>query len=85
MRSLPAHPAEAALPAQSAAAPLPPSVRPAPTSQVEDPLQPRSDGQPMADHPAVWGDGGQRTGPAQPGVVLAPAGGGRWPVLRRLA
>ena len=32
----------------------PVGVRPVPTSQVEDPLHPNSDGQPMADHPAVW-------------------------------
>ena len=81
MRPLPTHSAEVVPPRRSVAVPLLPVVlRPALTSQVEEPLQPSSDGQPMADHPAVWGDGGQHTGPAQPGVVLAPCGaedGGR--------
>ena len=65
MRPQPAHPAEAPLPAPPAAALLPPAtsplrsvavpslpaaLRPAPTSQVEDPLYPSSDGQPMAEN-----------------------------------
>ena len=66
MRPLPAQPSEAPLPAPPAAAPLSPAtsrprsvapplapvgLRPAaPTSQVEDPLYPSSDGQPMAEN-----------------------------------
>ena len=57
MRPLPAQPSEAPLPVPPAAAPLSPAVpllpaalRPAPTSQVEDPLYPSSDGQPMAEN-----------------------------------
>ena len=65
MRPLPAQPSEAPLPAtpaaaslspassppRSAAAPLAPvGLRPPPTSQVEDPLYPSSDGQPMAEN-----------------------------------
>ena len=65
MRPQPAQPSEAPLPARPAAAPLSPATsplrsvavpslpavqRPAPTSQVEDPLYPSSDGQPMAEN-----------------------------------
>ena len=65
MRPQPAQPTEAALPARPAAAPLSPAtsprrsvapplasvgLRPALTSQVEDPLYPSSDGQPMAEN-----------------------------------
>ena len=65
MRPLPAQPSEAPLPAPPGAAPLSPAtsplrsvtaplasvgLRPAPTSQVEDPLYPSSDGQPMCEN-----------------------------------
>ena len=65
MRPQPAQPSEAPLPAPPAAAPLSPATspprsvavpllpavqRPALTSQVEDPLYPSSDGQPMAEN-----------------------------------
>ena len=65
MRPQPAQPSEAPLPARPATAPLSPAtsplrsvtaplasvgLRPAPTSQVEDPLYPSSDGQPMAEN-----------------------------------
>ena len=65
MRPLPAQPSEAPLPASPGAAPLSPAtsplrsvtaplasvgLHPAPTSQVEDPLYPSSDGQPMCEN-----------------------------------
>ena len=65
MRPQPAQPSEAPLPAPPGAAPLSPATspsrsvaapllpavpRPPPTSQVEDPLYPSSDGQPMAEN-----------------------------------
>ena len=65
MRPQPAQPSEAPLPARPATAPLSPAtspprsvaphlapvgLRPAPTSQVEDPLYPSSDGQPMCEN-----------------------------------
>ena len=70
MRPQPAQPSEAPLPARPAAAPLSPATsplrsvavpslpavqRPAPTSQVEDPLYPSSDGQPMAENTWQFG------------------------------